>query len=49
LAQWFLENIFKDFPIEADVEMFYPTVALITPGDHELHKIDFALYQEALV
>jgi hypothetical protein len=39
----------KIFPIEADVEMFYPIVVLITPWDHELNKIDFTLYQEALI
>jgi hypothetical protein len=41
LAQWYLEEIFKDFP--------HLSRPLITPGDHELNKIDFALYQEALV
>jgi hypothetical protein len=49
LAQWFLEEIFKDFPIEVDEKMFYPIVTPITPEDHELNKIDSALYQEALV
>ena len=43
----------KTFPIEADVDMFYPIVHLplppITPWDHELNKIDSALYQVALV
>jgi hypothetical protein len=34
-----------NLPIEADVEMWPP----ITPGDHKLNKIDFALYQEALM
>jgi hypothetical protein len=44
-----LNRFSKIFPIEADVEIFYPIVALITPGDHELNKIDSALYQEAPV
>jgi hypothetical protein len=40
----------KIFPIEADVDMFYPIVHHpITPWDHELNKIDSALYQVALV
>jgi hypothetical protein len=49
LAQWYLKRFSKIFPIEADVDMFYPIVAPhITPRDHELNKIDSALYQEAL-
>jgi hypothetical protein len=43
-----LKRFSKIFPIEAVVEMLYPTVAPIIPGDHELNKIDSALYQEAL-
>jgi hypothetical protein len=40
----------KIFPIEADVEMFYHFVAPHnSPGDHELNKIDYALFQGALV
>jgi hypothetical protein len=31
LAKWFFEDIFKDFPIEADVEMFYLIVAPHNP------------------
>jgi hypothetical protein len=45
----FLKRFSKIFPIEADVEMFNPNVALIAHGDHELNKIDSALYEEALV
>jgi hypothetical protein len=29
--------------------MFYPIVASHNPGDHELNKIDSALYQETLM
>jgi hypothetical protein len=42
LAQWFLEEIFKDFPIEENEEMFYPIVAPHNPEDHGLNKIDSA-------
>jgi hypothetical protein len=31
LALWVFEKIFKDFSIEADVEMFYPIVAPYNP------------------
>jgi hypothetical protein len=41
-----LKRFSKNFPIEVDVEMLNPNVALIAPGDHELNKIDSALYQE---
>jgi hypothetical protein len=44
-----LKRFSKIFPIEADVEMFSPVVAPITPGDHKLNKIDSVPYQEALV
>jgi hypothetical protein len=44
-----LKRFTKIFPIEADVEMFYPIVALITPEDQGLDMTDSALYQEALL
>jgi hypothetical protein len=44
-----LKRFSKISPIEADIEMFSPIVAPITPGDHKLNEIDSALYQEALV
>jgi hypothetical protein len=43
-----LKRFSKIFPIQADVDMFNPTVASHNPGDHELNRIDSALYQEAL-
>jgi hypothetical protein len=39
-----LKRFSKIFPIEADVDMFYPIVVPHNPRDHELNKIDFALY-----
>jgi hypothetical protein len=39
----------KIFPIEADIDMFYPIVAPHNPKVIKLNKIDSALYQEALV
>jgi hypothetical protein len=45
----FLKRFSKIFPIETDVEIFYPIVAPMTPGDHAVNKIDSALYQEALL
>jgi hypothetical protein len=45
----FLKIFSKILPIKVDVEMFFPIVAPITPGDHKLNEIDSALYQEALV
>jgi hypothetical protein len=33
-----LKRFSKMFPNEADVDMFYTVVALITPGDHELTR-----------
>jgi hypothetical protein len=49
LAQWFLKDIFKDFPIEVDEETFYPIVAPHNPQGPWIKQIDSALYQEALV
>jgi hypothetical protein len=45
----FLKRFSKIFLIEADVDMFYPIVALHNLGDYELNKIDSALYKETLV
>jgi hypothetical protein len=42
----------KIFPIEADVDIFYPIVQHprpINPWNRKLNKIDSALYQVALV
>jgi hypothetical protein len=39
----------KIYPIEIDVKIFYPIVALITTGSHELDKTDSTLCQEALM
>jgi hypothetical protein len=36
-------------PIEADVDIFYPIVVPHNPWDHELNKIDSALYQDAFM
>jgi hypothetical protein len=45
-----LKRFSNIFPIEADVDLnVLPYSGLITPKDHELNKIDSALYQEALV
>jgi hypothetical protein len=45
----FLKRFSKTFPIEADVEIFYPIVPPYNPRDHESNKIDSALYKETLV
>jgi hypothetical protein len=46
----FLKRFSKIFPIEPDVEKCFTLLwPLITPRDHELNKIDSALFKEALL